>query len=145
METCGIDERDLAHTYYTHDGLAAEGRTHHLVKLCRHSEEERAVDLVDLHSGINIEHLMHRGFRAFSYVELLGIHLDLGVLHDTAQEEYDSKEQSYLYGYGEVEYDCEEECHREHRYVALGVVEYSPYGTPSAHVVSHDYEHSRET
>ncbi len=53
-----VDEGHLAHAYDAHLGLAAEGGAHHLVKLGGHAEEERAVYLVDLDAGIDVEHLV---------------------------------------------------------------------------------------
>ncbi len=44
MHTCGIDKRNTAHTYYTHQRLTLHGGAHQLVELRGDAEEERTVE-----------------------------------------------------------------------------------------------------
>ena len=81
-------------------------------------------------------------FGAVGNVDLVAEHLDLGVLHHTAQEEHYGEEQTDFNGDGEVEYHSEQECDDKHGDIRFRILENAEHSAPAAHVVSHHHEHS---
>ena len=114
MDARRIDKRHFTHADDADFRLLADSGAHQLIKLCGDTEEERVVNLIDLHAGIDVEHLVMCGFRTFGNVKLLGVNFDLSVFHHTAQEEDYSKKEPHLDCDGQIEDDGQKEGKDKH-------------------------------
>ena len=150
VDACRVDKRYLTHTYDTDKrflALMAQG-THDLLKTVACTEEVGTVDLVDLNTFRDSEMFKVAQLEVavfFLWINLLRDDLDIGGLCHTTHEEQASTDQTHLDGNGEVEDDCQQECHPEHDDVALGILQDAHERTPPAHVIAHNDEHTSQT
>ena len=145
MDTGGIDERNLSHSDDSHKRKICERMAHHFIKLCGRTKEERAVDLINCHTGVKVEHFMLSHIASGSGIKLLAIYPDIGVLCDTAKEEHHCQEQTDLDSDCEVENHCEKESYHEHRHIPLGVIGHPDNSAPATHIIAHHDQDSCQT
>ena len=109
MDTCGVDERNLAHTDDAYFGAVAE-LCHHFLELRCNAEEVRAVDFVHLYAFRDDKMLFIRcdvrfGVRVYFILD----NRNFSRLHHTAHEEHAGDDQTHFDGNCQVEDNCQEE------------------------------------
>ncbi len=138
-----VHEGHLPHPDHADTGLVAHAH-HDAVELVGDAEEERAVDLVDLHATRDGQFLFLLLVRLvlLRQVDHVGSDRDACRLGHTAHEEEHGDQESDLDGDRQVEDDRQQEGDEQDGDVALRVLHQRPEGTPLAHVVGDDDQHA---
>ena len=123
MNTCGVDERNLAHTDDTYFWAVSQ-LCHCFFKLGSDAEEIRAVDFVYLYTfGNHQVFFVYGNIRFFIRVNLIGNYRDFGSLHDTFHKEDASNHQSYLDSDSQVEDNGQEERDKQYGNVRFRILQ----------------------
>ncbi len=108
------------------------------------TEEERAVDFVNLHSGRNRQALV-RSLTVVVHLHFVADNGDVGILHNAAHKAYYRNHQSHLYRYRQVENDGQQQRGEDDNRTRLREPAYRTDGAPAAHVIRHHDKHARKT
>ena len=150
MDACRIYKRHLTHTNDTNKWLLTlmAQDSHDLLETVTSSEEIGTVDLIDLNTLRDGEMFKVTQLEVtflFLRIDFLRDDLHVSGLSHTAHEEQTSTEQAHLNGNGEVEDNCQQECHPKHDDITLGILQNAHERAPSAHIIADDDEHTSQT
>ena len=142
MHTGGIYERHTAHANDA-NGRMILHLCRHLLKAIGHSEEEGAVDFIDLYPIWDDECLLMQRNICYGVsigVNLFGENRQLRHLCHAAHEEQAGEHQTEFDGNGEIKDNSEHECHEQYHHITLGAVRELGKGAPLAHIVAHHHQ-----